>query len=130
MAAFLSAGTLSLLALRASALTVKSAVFLGNVTANPNDQTVRDNGYTGKIGNIIINTWGDTFQCDNSYYQTNCGPLSYPLFTNAASIEKSSTTFQDSPDSSKPNYFCGYQFGEDAVTNALGRCSHSLSEEH
>lgn len=110
-----------LLLASASAFTVESAVFLGNVTPSPNDQTVRDNGYTGKIGNTIINTWGDTFQCDDAYYQTNCQLAGgHYVYTNAGSDELSPTTFRDEPKSSQPDYFCRYQFGEDATTNALG----------
>lgn len=56
MACFRSAAALSLMALKAAAFAVESAVFLGNVTPTPDNMAVRDNGYTGKIGDTIINT--------------------------------------------------------------------------
>lgn len=103
-----------------SAFTIESAVFLGNVTPTPNDNSIRDLGWTGRIGSTIIDVFGDSFQCDNSYYQTNCGPLWHPLYTNAAGIEVSPAGFRDSPDSSTPGYFCNYFSDEDATTNGLG----------
>jgi hypothetical protein len=108
------------LPLLASAFSVQSAIFLGNVTTSPDDNSIRDLGWSGKIGNTIIASFGDSFQCDDATNQVNCGPLSYFLYTNAAGIEKSQTTFQDSPSSSTPGYFCDYFDDEDAVTNGLG----------
>ena len=106
-----------------TAFTIESAVFLGNVTPSPNDNSIRDLGWTGRIGSTIIDVFGDSFQCDDSYYQINCGPLYHDLYTNAAGIELSPTTFQDSPDSSTPGYFCDYFSDEDATTNGLGKSS-------
>ena len=120
MASFIALLVTALAVSRATAFTIQSAVFLGNVTPTPNDNSIRDLGWTGRIGSTVIDVFGDSFQCDNSYYETNCGPLSYPLYTNAAGIELSPTSFRDSPDSSTPGYFCDYFSDEDAGTNGLG----------
>jgi hypothetical protein len=103
-----------------TAFTIQSAIFLGNVTPTPNDNSIRDLGWTGRIGSTIIDIFGDSFQCDNYYYQTACGPLYYPLYANSAGIELSPTSFRDSPDSSSPGYFCDYFSDEDPGTNGLG----------
>lgn len=125
MALFIKTSMLALLTARANALTIQSAVFLGNVTSTPNDQAVRDNGYSGNVGTAIIDTFDDSSQCDNAYDQTNCGYPNYYTYTNSAGVGKSPTSFQDEPSSSAPNYFCGYTYGEDAPTNALGELSHT-----
>lgn len=120
MASLIAVLAIALAVNSVTASTIQSAVFLGNVTPTPNDNSIRDLGWTGRIGSTIIDVFGDSFQCDNSYYQTHCGPLYHPLYTNAAGIELSPTSFRDSPDSSTPGYFCHYFSDEDPSTNGLG----------
>lgn len=59
---------------------VQPASFIGNITSS-NTGDIRDLGYSGRIGNITILTFGDTIPCQS--YQNGCRGLTAP---NSAAI--------------------------------------------
>ena len=102
--------TVPLSALAQKKVTFQTPVFIGNYTPNPNDQTVRDLGFSGKIRSTVINSFGDTITCSNAYYQTGCSGLS--LRANSAGIGLSATRYKDTPNPQSAEMFCKFMSSE------------------
>lgn len=93
------------------------ATFLGNVTSS-NTGDIRDLGYSGRIGNTTILTFGDTIPCKT--YQQGCFGLTAP---NSAAIVTANDTpltytdFRLGPAGKHAQIFCPLlkEAGETAV---------------
>jgi len=71
---FLKTFVVAALPVVASDVTVQSAVLIGNVTSS-NTENILDLGFSGTVGSISINSYGDTLTCgdgsaEDRYYQT------------------------------------------------------------
>ncbi|CZR55604.1 uncharacterized protein PAC_05492 [Phialocephala subalpina] len=81
----------------ATAVTVQSAVLLGNVTSSTTED-IRDLGFSGVVGDVALNSYGDTLICgdglvEDRYYQT---PRCVLLHANSAAYsEPGPTTLED-----------------------------------
>lgn len=91
--------------------TVTATEFLGNITST-NTEDIRDLGFAGSVGDVYLNSYGDTLICGNGteedrYYQT---PPCVLLSANSAAYSTDDplqiTDFN--LDGSNAGIFCGY----------------------
>ena len=98
---------------------VSSVEFLGNVKSN-NTYVNRDLGFHGKIGNLMLLSYGDTMWSDSSYSETFRGMTS----DSAAFATSNPLIVQDFNlnASGYPQQFCPLldEYGEDPSVDALG----------
>lgn len=93
------------------------ATFLGNVTSS-NTGDIRDLGYSGRIGNTTILTFGDTIPCKS--YQQGCFGLTAPNSAAVVTDTDTSLTYTDfrlGPAGKHAQIFCPLvkEAGETAV---------------
>lgn len=108
---FLSVFASALLPLAVTSVSVTSE-FLGNVTST-NTENIRDLGFSGTVGSLNINTYGDTLICGDGsahdrYYQTPpCNLLHANSAAYAEPDPRNITDFNLDTDGNA-QIFCGY----------------------
>ena len=108
----------------ASAVTVQSAVLIGNVTSS-NTEDIRDLGFSGTIGSVSINSYGDTLICgdgsaEDRYYQTQpCNLLEANSAAYSTEDPTVITDFNLAPDGNA-QIFCGYFPDETPSVSGMG----------
>jgi hypothetical protein len=120
---FTTAFAAIVLPIAASAVTIQSAERLGNVTSS-NTENIRDLGFSGTIGNVSINSYGDTLICGDGsakdrYYQTQpCVLLDANSAAYATDDPQVITDFNLSADGNA-QMFCDY-FPDESPASSYG----------
>ncbi|KAH7336604.1 hypothetical protein BKA65DRAFT_563807 [Rhexocercosporidium sp. MPI-PUGE-AT-0058] len=91
---------------------------MGNITST-NTEDIRDLGFSGTIGNIIINTHGDTLTCGDGsahgrFYQTPPYNLLPANSTGYIEADLRDVTDFNLDNNRNPPMFCGYFEGDTA----------------
>ncbi|KUJ24637.1 uncharacterized protein LY89DRAFT_727654 [Mollisia scopiformis] len=113
---FFKLSVVASLSLTTSAVTIQSSVLLGNVTST-NTENIRDLGFSGVIGDVALNSYGDTLICGDGsakdrYYQT---PPCNLLHANSAAYsdpDPRNVTDFNLDANGNAQIFCGYSEAE------------------
>ncbi|CAL3972297.1 unnamed protein product [Diplocarpon coronariae] len=119
---FLGTLPVTLLPLAAAGVTVTSER-LGNVTSS-NTENIRDLGFSGTIGNVTLNTYGDTLTCGSGsawdrYFQSPSCALLHANSAAFAGPDPMNITDFNLDETGNSRIFCGY-FPDETPESSYG----------